>query len=460
VPIPIFYCRECGKELVTRESIDAVAALFRREGSDGWYRHEAREILPEGTRCGCGCGEFTKEHDVMDVWFDSGVTHAAVLMTRPELTWPADVYLEGNDQYRGWFQSSLLTSVAWKGTAPYRAVITHGMVVDGEGRKMSKSLGNGIDPTTIIREYGADILRLWVASSDYHGDIRISKDILKQLSEVYRKIRNTARYILGNIGDFDPDSDAVPVDSLSPIDRWAVWRLDELIKEVKEAYDNFEFHVIFHAVHNFCVVDMSNFYLDVLKDRLYVERADSPARRAAQTVIYRILDVLTRMITPILAFTAEEIWGYIPHAKGHVVESVCFNPLLGPSGVVFDEDFVRRWERIHELRDDVKKALELARASKEIGGSLEAEVVLCCDGELYDFIASVEGELQAAFIVSSVRLEKGGKGQFSGEVEGLTVTVKPAEGEKCERCWTYSGTVGHDAAHPTLCKRCSGIVGN
>jgi len=459
VPIPIFYCKKCGKELITRQSIDSVSSLFRREGSDGWYKYDASQILPEGTQCECGGTQFTKESDIMDVWFDSGVSHAAVLMTRPELRWPADIYLEGNDQHRGWFQSSLLTSVAWRGAAPYRGVITHGMVVDGEGRKMSKSLGNGMDPAEIIREYGADILRLWVASSDYHADIRISKDILKQLSEVYRKIRNTARYILGNIGDFDPDSDSVPFDKLLPIDKWVMWRLDSLIKDVTAAYDEFEFHVIFHAIHNFCVVDMSNFYLDVLKDRLYVERTQSASRRAAQTAIYKILDALTKMIAPILAFTAEEIWSYIPRAKGDNEQSVSLNEMPRPSGEGFDEAFTQRWERIHVLRDDVKKALELARAAKEIGGSLEAQVTLFCDGELSDFVKSVESELAAAFIVSSVRIENGGRGQYSGEVEGLSITVAPAHGEKCERCWIYSETVGNDHDHPTLCGRCSGIVG-
>ena len=459
VPIPIFYCKKCGKELITEQSIRAVADIFRKEGSDAWYKYDAAHFLPEGTHCACGCTEFTKEKDVMDVWFDSGVSHAAVLMTRPDLRWPADVYLEGNDQHRGWFQSSLLTSVAWKGTAPYRAVITHGMVVDGEGRKMSKSLGNGIAPEDVIRKYGADILRLWVASSDYQGDVRISDSILGQLSEVYRKIRNTARFILGNLGDFDPDRDSVPADRLEPIDRWALWRLDGLIHTVREAYEQYEYHVIYHAVHNFCVLDMSSFYLDVLKDRLYVEKAGSATRRAAQTVIYRVLDALVRMMAPILAFTAEEIWSYMPHRAGHDTRSIMFNPMAEESGEAFDADFTRRWERLHALRNDVQKALELDRAAKKIGGSLEAKVTLYCDGELYDFVKSVETELPAVCIVSAVAVQKGGKGQFAGDVEGLSVTVAHAPGRKCARCWTYSETVGADAAHPDLCDRCSRIVG-
>ena len=459
VPIPIFHCKKCGKALITRESLDAVAALFRKEGSDAWYKYSAAEILPEGTVCECGSHDFEKEKDVMDVWFDSGVTHAAVCDVRPELKWPADIYLEGNDQYRGWFQSSLLTSVAWKGVAPYHTVITHGMVVDGEGRKMSKSLGNGIAPAEIIKQYGADILRLWVASSDYQGDVRISKEILKQLSEVYRKIRNTARFILGNLNGFDPQKDAVGFDAMLPIDKWALWRLDDLIAKVRAAYDAYEFHVVYHAVHNFCVVDMSNFYLDVIKDRLYIEKADSPARRAAQTVIYRVLDALTRMIAPILAFTSEEIWGYLPHTAGQDTESVFFNDLPQPSGETFDADFIARWERIHALRDDVKKALENARAAKTIGGSLEAEVTLHCGGELLDFVRSVEAELPTVFIVSSVRILPDGGGEYKGELEGLSVGVARAQGEKCERCWVYSKTVGEDAKHPTLCSRCAGIVG-
>ncbi len=457
VPIPIFYCKKCGKPLITRESIDAVAALFRKEGADAWWTHTAAEILPEGTACSCGGTEFTKEKDVMDVWFDSGVTHAAVLAERPDLHWPAEIYLEGNDQYRGWFQSSLLTSIAWKGVAPYKMVITHGMVVDGDGRKMSKSLGNGIIPGDIVKRYGADILRLWVASSDYQGDVRVSDGILGQLSEVYRKIRNTARFILGNISDFDPKRDSVPFDQLEPIDKWAVWRLDELQKTVVAAYEGYEFHTIFHAVHNFCVLDMSTFYLDVLKDRLYVEKADSPTRRAAQTVIYRVLNSLTRLVAPILVFTSEEIWRYLPHEPEDT--SVMYAGMPELSGQVFDKTFTGRWERLHAVRDDVQKALELSRTKKEIGKSLDAEVTLCASGELYDFLRSVESELPTVLIVSGVRLEKDGKGAFTGEMEGLSVTVVHAHGEKCARCWTYSDTVGSSAKHPDLCSRCAGIVG-
>ena len=460
VPIPIFFCKECGEPYIDKTAMQAVADLFRAEGSDAWFVKEASEILPAGTKCPkCGGTEFTKEKDIMDVWFDSGVTHAAVCGTRPDLHWPADLYLEGADQYRGWFQSSLLTSVATTGKAPYKAVVTHGWVVDGEGRKMSKSLGNGIEPAEIIREYGADILRLWVASSDYHSDIRISKDILKQLSEAYRKIRNTARFILGNLYDFDPDKDGVSLDELLPIDRWALLKLDELGRKARAGYDSFEFHQVFHGVHNFCVVDMSNFYLDVIKDRLYVEKADSLTRRAAQTTIYRVLDAMTRLISPILAYTSDEIWQFMPHGADADCECVLFNEMPKASGVAADEAFLARWDRIHALRNDVKKALELARKEKVIGASLEAKVQLYCDGALYDFVKSVEEDLATVFIVSEVEIVKGGEGANKGEeVEGLSTTVLHADGEKCERCWTFSRTVGTDESHPTLCARCASIL--
>lgn len=362
MPIPIFYCKDCHKEYVSPESIDAVAQLFKKEGSDAWYTHEAADILPKGTACPhCGCTEFTKETDIMDVWFDSGVTHAAVMDNGEKDTkWPVDLYLEGADQYRGWFQSSLLTAVAWKGQAPYKAVCTHGWVVDGEGRKMSKSLGNGILSSEIVDGYGADILRLWVASSNYHADIRISKDILKQLSEGYRKIRNTARYILGNLYDFNPDTDMVTYDKLSELDRWALARFDSLVEKAKEGYEKFEFYQVYHAIHNFCVVDMSNFYLDVIKDTLYVEKADSQLRRAAQTTIYKILSGLTRLVAPILAFTSEEIWQYLPKSKQDNAESVLFNDMPAVEGHGADDSFIQKWDRIHAIRDDVSKVLETA----------------------------------------------------------------------------------------------------
>ena len=459
VPIPIFYCEDCKKPVIERDFINAVSALFRKEGSDGWYKHSADEILPQDAKCPyCGGVHFRKEKDIMDVWFDSGSSHFAVLETRPYLKWPSDLYMEGGDQYRGWFQSSLLTAVACKGDAPYKAVLTHGWTVDGEGRKMSKSLGNVIVPGQVVKEYGADILRLWVASIDYRVDVRLSKDVLKQLSEAYRKIRNTARFILGNISDFNPDTDMVPDDKLEEIDRWAMMRLDRLTAQVNAAYESYEFHDAFHKIHNFCVVDLSNFYLDVLKDRLYVEKADSLTRRAAQTVIYRLLGALTRLLAPILAFTAEEIWSFMPHGSGDDAESVLFNEIPKPGFFDVDNDFLAKWERINALCSDVKKALETARTDKVIGSSLDASVTLHCKGETLDFVRSVSKILPAVLIVSQLVVAEDEGGDFKGDFEGLGVTVAHADGEKCARCWTYSDTVGN-SSHGDLCDRCAAIVG-
>lgn len=452
VPIPIFYCKHCGKPIINEESVNAIANLYEKEGSDAWYKYEAGEILPEGFKCDCGCTEFTKEMDIMDVWFDSGVSHAAVCNEEHGLRWPADLYLEGADQYRGWFQSSLLTSVAAKGSAPYKAVCTHGWVVDGEGKAMHKSLGNGMSPDEVTDKYGADILRIWVASSDYHADIRISQDILKQLSDAYRKIRNTARFILSNLGDFNPDTDSVSVEKLDGIDKWAMARMDEIIEKCKAAYDKFDFHIVYSTMRDFCTIDLSNFYLDILKDRLYVEKADSESRRAAQTVIYNILRTMTLYLAPVISFTAEEIWGYMPRSEKDDAESVFFNKLPEKSGVSADEEFMEKWEKIDELRDIVNKALEEARGQKLIGKSLEAKVTLNCGRDWYEFAKSVENDLVAAFIVSAVSVEK-------SEFDGVDVKVEVAPGEKCERCWTHSDTVGKCAEHPTLCARCAEIVG-
>lgn len=447
VPIPIFYCEECGEPLIDKEAMLAVADLFGKEGSNAWFTHTAEEILPKGKKCSkCGYTSFTKEKDIMDVWFDSGSSHAAVLKNRPYLKWPADLYLEGADQYRGWFQSSLLTSVATMGTAPYKAVLTHGWVVDGKGRVMHKSLGNGIDPQEVIDQYGADVLRLWVASSDYHADIRISPDILKQLSEAYRKIRNTARYILGNLNGFNPDENMVSLDELMPIDKWALAKLNILIDKVKEAYDKYEFHIVYHAIHNFCVVDMSNFYLDVLKDRLYTEKADSKARRAAQTSIYIILNAMTRMIAPILAYTSDEIWKYMPHSSNENANHVIFNEMPEKVDISIDDNFMTFWDEIHELRDDVKKSLETFIKDKTIKSSLEAKVTLGASGDKLAFLKKAENELATAFIVSEVEIVDN-----SSELE---IRIDKAEGEKCERCWVISKTVGENSDHPTLCSRC------
>lgn len=453
VPIPIVYCKDCGKPIVNDETIKAIADMFRKEGSDSWWTKEVSEFIPESVKCECGCGEFTKEYDIMDVWFDSGVSHTAVMEQHEGLTWPADLYLEGADQYRGWFQSSLLTSVVYKGTAPYKAVCTHGWVVDGEGKTMHKSLGNGIDPSEITDQYGADILRLWVASSDYHSDIRISKTILSQLSDAYKKIRNTARFILGNLGNgkgFDPDADSVSDDKLTELDKWALMRLDALIDKVNEGYDSFDFHIAFHAIHNFCVIDMSNFYLDIIKDRLYCEKEDSELRRAAQTTMYRILSAVARLAAPIISFTAEEIWQFMPHSASDDKESVFLNTMPEKSGIEFSAEFVEKWSFIYAARESANKALEEARNNKVIGKSLEAKIIVKSSDEDYDRYVSLTKQLAEALIVSDFTVER-------SDGETLFEVVR-AEGEKCERCWCYSKYVGTNHTHPTLCERCAIVI--
>lgn len=460
VPIPIFYCLDCGKPIITRESIRAVADLFRREGSDAWFDREAADILPPGTRCpGCEGGGFRKETDTMDVWFDSGSSHAAVLETRPELAWPADLYLEGSDQHRGWFQSSLLTAVATRDAAPYRQVLTHGFVVDGEGRKMSKSLGNVISPQEIIDRYGADILRLWVASSDYRQDIRVSQDILKQLAEAYRKIRNTARFLLGNLYDFDPATDAVPYRDLPEIDRWTLHELQKLVGRVVKAYRDYEYHLVYYAIHHFCTVDLSAFYLDVLKDRLYTSGSTSPARCSAQTALYEILATLARLLAPILAYTAEEIWQNMRHLPGDP-ESVHLADMPALKEEYFDRELERRWDGLLEVRGAVSKALELARERKLIGTSLEAEVEIYPDGAQAELLKEYTGQLPTVFIVSRVEVYEPGSlvPEDAYQANGLAVRVGKAPGAKCERCWVYDTTVGEDGDHPGLCGRCREVL--
>jgi isoleucyl-tRNA synthetase len=459
VPIPVVYCQDCGKEIIDNDVMMKVSEIFGKEGSDSWFAHDAAYFLPDGFKCPhCGSAKgFDKEKDIMDVWFDSGSSHAAVCAKRDYLRSPADVYLEGADQYRGWFQSSLLTSVAGGGKAPYRQIITHGWTVDGEGRKMSKSLGNGIAPQEIISQYGADILRLWVASADYHADIRISAEILKQISDNYRKIRNTARYCLGNLYDFNPDTDMVSNDELEELDKYALMKLDEVISIARNAFDEYDYHTAAHSLHNFCVVDMSNFYFDVLKDRLYTSAPESASRRAAQTVLYKVLDALTLILTPILAYTADEIWLAMPHDSSRNPEAALFNDIPEAGYIEADDSFIAKWDRIHEVRFDVQKALELARNDKIIGKPLEAKVTLYANGELYDFLKSLEDALPEILITSYVSVENG-EGEVKGDVEGLSVTVTKADGEKCERCWKYSHSVGTSSEHPTLCEHCAAVM--
>lgn len=455
VPIPIIYCKECGKPIVNDRTIEAIADLFRREGADAWWTREVHEFIPSDVRCECGCGEFRKEYDIMDVWFDSGVSHTAVMDQREELRWPADLYLEGADQYRGWFQSSLLTSVVFKGKAPYKSVCTHGWVVDGEGRTMHKSLGNGIDPDEITNQYGADILRLWVASSDYHSDIRISPAILKQLSDAYKKIRNTARFILGNLGNgagFDPDKDSVPDEKLTDLDKWALMKLDELIDKVKEGYESFDFHVAFHAIHNFCVIDMSNFYLDIIKDRLYCEKENSELRRAAQTTMYRILSAVSRLAAPIISFTAEEIWQAMPHCSSDDRTSIFLNQMPERSGIEYSDEFRSKWNFICSVREDVNKVIEEKRNQKIIGKSLEACVIIHCSDDISaEKFDQFRSELIETLIVSDINIVR-------DRENGTEYEVVKAEGEKCERCWSYSKTVGSDPDHPTICSRCAAVI--
>ena len=461
VPIPIFYCSSCKKYVVDEVLIDRIAKMFEVYGSNCWFEKEPEDFLPSNFSCSyCGGKKFFKETDIMDVWFDSGCSHFSVLTANNGLRWPADLYLEGADQYRGWFQSSLLTAVATKNESPYRSVCTHGWVVDGEGRKMSKSLANGVAPEKIIKEYGADILRLWVASSDYHSDIRISNDILKQLSDAYKKIRNTARFILGNISDFNPNTDIVDFKNLRDIDLWAMVKLNELIRNVKINYDEFRFFNIYHDIYNFCVVYMSNFYLDVIKDRLYCDIKNGEKRRAAQTTIYIILDALTRMLAPILAFTSEEIWSFMPHRDCDALESVLLNNMYDEVNIEYDSDFLKRWDAIFSVRDVVKKALEEERKNKVIGSSLEAGLVLhCSDYYIYNSLKCSQDILSSVFLVSEVSVLKADAGQ-SSNVYGVVVDVKKPGGSKCERCWNYSDTVGANEKHANLCERCSFVVEN
>ena len=450
VPIPVFYCKKCGKYHITDASIKAVSDLFRKEGSDAWYKYDANDILPKTEVCECGASDWEKDPDIMDVWFDSGSTWSAVCRERPELCWPVDMYMEGADQFRGWFQSSLLTSVATQGVAPYREVLCHGWVVDAQGKQMHKSAGNGMEPSEIIRDYGADIIRLWVASSDYTVDVRAGKEIFRQLSEAYRKMRNTARFMLGNISDFDPAKDMVDDDQLFEIDRWALEACNKLTATMRDAYDHYDFSRAYHALYNFCVIDMSNFYMDVIKDRLYC--ADDHARRCAQTALYRILVDFTKLLAPILCFTSQEIWSYIPKLDG-MKDYVVFEQMPEAKAAA-DEAFEAKWDRIMAIRDDVKKVLEQARADKVIGSALEAGLTLYCSKEVYDFLNAIPmDELADLFIVSHVDLVEG-EGGVKGLVEGLGVSAAHAAGNKCLRCWKYETTVGEDG----LCPRCAKVL--
>jgi isoleucyl-tRNA synthetase len=443
VPITVLLCEDCGGAVAPPELFERVAARVAAEGADFWFDVGVAEVAPAGATCpGCGGTRLRKETDILDVWFDSGVSHTAVLEGHWRLGWPADLYLEGSDQHRGWFHSALLTGVANHGGAPYRSVLTHGFVVDAAGKKMSKSVGNVIAPQEIIRQYGAEILRLWASAEDYTNDIRISQEILKRLAEAYFRIRNTARFLLGNLADFDPARDAVAPERLGEIDRWALARLAQLEGRVREAYREFQFHVVYHALLNFCSVELSAFYLDVLKDRLYVLAPDDPERRASQTALHRILESLVVLMAPILSFTAEEIWQAMPARPGKE-ESVflaAFAPTPQPAGA---SELLARWERLIDVRRLVNKALEGAKG--EIGKSLEAAVTIAADAATCSFLAGFGAQLKEVFIVSAVELR-----EDPAASAGPVVSVARAAGAKCARCWTWSTDVGAAAAHPEV----------
>ncbi|HEX2385072.1 MAG TPA: class I tRNA ligase family protein, partial [Candidatus Binatia bacterium] len=480
VPIPVFYCNHCKHATLTEAICDHVAAIFEREGSDAWFTRAASELAPPGLKCpSCGASDFSKGEDILDVWFDSGVSHAAVVEADARLGGRADMYLEGSDQHRGWFHTSLLTSVATRGDAPYASVLTHGFTLDGKGRKMSKSLGNVIAPQEIIKKHGAEIVRLWAAAEDYREDVRISDEILNRLVEAYRKLRNTARFLISNLYDFDPDQDAVAEAKLDELDRWIMGRTQTLLTRCVEAYENFEFHVVYHALNNFCSVDLSALYLDIVKDRLYCEAPRSNLRRSAQTALHRILDVLVHLMAPILSFTAAEIWQHMPKRSG-AAETVFMSRM--PQPVPLDENLSARWEQIFKERGEVLKALEEARTRNIIGHSLDAKVVLhTLNGalpRLGEMLQKDEQRAEDILIVSqgavvkdssdatvTTAMQRASEAQDvdgrllyqSQPLNGL-IEVGKASGRKCERCWKYSEDVGRAPAHPTVCARCARVL--
>lgn len=467
LPIPVFYCDECKAPVCNDETISAVSKLFGEKGSNAWFDMDASEILPKDFVCPC-CGKgktFTKEGNTLDGWFDSGSSHYAVLKKHGDREWPADIYLEGGDQYRGWFQASLLTAVGASGKvgAPFRAVLTHGWTVDSEGKAMHKSLGNSISPDDIVKKYGAELVRLWAASSDYHVDVRCSDNIFKQLSETYRKIRNTARIMMANLGDFNPDTDIVAFDDMLEIDRWIVSEANQLVKTCLDGYDTYEFHVVYHAINKFCTIELSKLYIDITKDRLYVEKADSAARRSGQTALYTVLSSLVRLLAPLISFTAEEIWSCMPHASADDRESVFLNDMP-----VYDAELAQKtavlsenWDRMLAYRDDVMKALELARAEKMIGKALDAKVtVYTSDENIYNSISSFGDQLATVYTTSgaSVKLGAAPSGAFTETQTGISVLVEPADGCKCGRCWSYSTKGIADDEGGFLCERCKNIL--
>jgi|WetSurMetagenome_2_1015567.scaffolds.fasta_scaffold00115_19 isoleucyl-tRNA synthetase len=460
VPIMLISCSDCGEFIKDEALFDRIVALAEEKGADIWYEMEIKDFIGEGRTCAkCGGSSFKKEMDILDVWFDSGCSHAAVLERDERLSWPAALYLEGSDQHRGWFQSSLLVGIGTRDRAPYDAVLTHGFTVDGQGKKMSKSLGNVIAPQEVIKANGAEIIRLWVSAEDYRDDIKLSKEIISRLTEAYRKIRNTSRFMLGSLQGLD-DKDYSA--DLLEIDRWAVSRLNNLIKRTTAAYERFEFHEIFHSIYNFCVVDMSSFYLDILKDRLYTYRADSVERRAAQWVLSRILTDMTKLFAPILSFTAEEIWSHIPEGQKSGAGSVFLSGFPVADEKYIDPELENRWARLIRIRNEANKALEIKRQEKFIGNALEAELSFFLSKDDFDLLSGYREFLPALFIVSGVKIGQAAgpvEGAYAGEdVEGLFIKVGRADGKKCERCWNWSPLVGTFDDHPGLCERCHGVI--
>ncbi len=466
VPITVISCVSCGEIVKSETLIKKIDELFLQEGADAWFKHEISDFLEEGTVCsGCGGMEFKKEEDILDVWFDSGVSYAAVSERRSELRSPADLYLEGSDQHRGWFHTSLLASVGTRGQAPYKGVLTHGYVVDGQGKKMSKSIGNVVAPGEVIEKYGAEILRLWVASEDYRDDVKVSDEILRQISDSYRKIRNTIRYMLGNLSDFDPQKDGIDFLDLPELDRWALSRFEELRKKVVAAYERYEFHSIYHNLNYFCGMTMSAFYLDILKDRLYTSGKTSNSRRSAQTALFTILDGMIRLMSPILSFTAAETWEHLYHLDqtDRLDKSIFFADFPSAITGLLDKETEVRWQRLIDVRAEITKALEIARREKIIGHPLEAEVLVSISGDLGDFLQREMDLIKEISIVSLLNgVEElpdiGLAPFFSEEIPGLSLMVRPAEGAKCERCWTHSTSVGENSDHPAICERCLGVV--
>lgn len=467
VPIPAFYCDDCGKWIITPETMKKVEEIVEKEGTDAWWAHSVEELLPEGFKCPhCGGTHFHKEKDIMDVWFDSGSTWNGVLRYPHEESWkdmsyPCDLYLEGSDQHRGWFHSSLLTSVAVNGHAPYKAVLTHGFTMDGEGRKMSKSVGNVVAPQDVINKYGADVMRLWISSVDYQGDVRLSDKIVKSMSDVYRKIRNTFRYLLGNLSDFDPKTDSVAYADMEELDRWALLRMEQVKETVLKAYDDYEFHVMYHAVHNFCTVDLSAIYLDILKDRLYTEKADSKLRRSAQTAMYEILTTLVRLVAPVLCFTSEEVWQALPN-KEEREWSVHMSDMPKVNEAYLDKELDEKWKKRLAVRSVAMKALEEARQAKVIGHPLDAEVTVYADGEAYDIVKAMEKELADFLLVSQTHIVEGTaaapKNAASNEEGTVKASVAVCTLAKCERCWKRSADVDADPKHPGVCARCAHVL--